>query len=335
MIFNIQHFVENLQPYFAVKPHIFLYLYFMTLANYINDLLYRYDCVIVPNFGGFVTNRIGAKVNNYTHTFYPPTKQISFNSHLKHNDGLLINYIAKAESISFKKASESVAATVNLWQQQLENTSVEITSIGNLSLNEEKQVVFEPNTTVNFLAESFGLAHFESSAIKRFKEEVKPLIPVIDSTSEDKKGIIIPMFVKYAATAAILLTLGFAGWNGYQQDKQQQLLAKQQQKLEQKIQTATFVISNPLPTINLNVTKAVAKNFHIIAGAFQFPENADKKVNQLKNKGFDAQIIGKNKWGLTQVTFNSYETRREALQQLRKVKNTVSQDAWLLIKKLD
>ena len=26
----------------------------MTLANYINDLLYRYDCVIVPDFGGFV-----------------------------------------------------------------------------------------------------------------------------------------------------------------------------------------------------------------------------------------------------------------------------------------
>ena len=31
----------------------------MILATYINDLLYRYDCVIVPDFGGFVTNRVG------------------------------------------------------------------------------------------------------------------------------------------------------------------------------------------------------------------------------------------------------------------------------------
>ena len=75
----------------------------MNLANYINDLLYRYDCVIVPDFGGFVTNRIGAKLNSDTHTFSPPTKQIAFNSHLKHNDGLLANYIASSEQISFEK----------------------------------------------------------------------------------------------------------------------------------------------------------------------------------------------------------------------------------------
>ena len=68
----------------------------MIIANYISDLLYRYDCVIVPDFGGFVANRIGAQVNNFTHTFSPPTKQITFNGLLKHNDGLLANYIASS-----------------------------------------------------------------------------------------------------------------------------------------------------------------------------------------------------------------------------------------------
>ena len=77
----------------------------MTIAKYINDLLYRYDCVIVPNFGGFITNRIGAKVNPFTNNFYPPTKQISLNAHLKQNDGLLVNYIASVENISFAKPS--------------------------------------------------------------------------------------------------------------------------------------------------------------------------------------------------------------------------------------
>ena len=73
----------------------------MIIAKYISDLLYRYDCVIVPDFGGFVANRIGAKVNNFTHTFSPPSKQLTFNSLLKHNDGLLANYIASSENISF------------------------------------------------------------------------------------------------------------------------------------------------------------------------------------------------------------------------------------------
>ena len=301
----------------------------MTLATYINDLLYRYDCVIVPDFGGFVTNRIGAKANNFTHTFTPPTKQVAFNSLLKHNDGLLANYIASAENISFEKASTAISLSVIKWQNELQSKSVEINNLGVLSLNEEKQIVFEPNTAVNYLTESFGLATVESSAISRYKQQVKPLTLVL--AKEEKKGI--PAFIKYAATAAILLTFGFAGYNGYQQNQQKEVIASQEKAIQKKIQSATFVISNPLPTINLNVVKEKAKPFHIIAGAFQFSENAEKKVTQLKAKGFDAKIIGVNKWGLTQVTFNSYSDRNEATNSLYKIQKTVSKDAWLLIKK--
>lgn len=303
----------------------------MTIANYINDLLYRYDCVIVPDFGGFVTNRIGAKVNNSTHTFYPPTKQISFNSLLKHNDGLLANYMASSENISFEKASTAISLAVIKWKNELQSNAVTFDNLGVLSLNEEKQIIFEPNTNVNYLTESFGLTSFESSSISRYKEQVKPLIPVIEK--ENKKGV--HAFIKYAATAAILLTLGFTGNNLYQKNQQKEILANQEKALEKKIQTATFVISNPLPTIELNVSKELPKPYHIVAGAFQFPENAAKKVKQLRAQGFDARIIGINKWGLTQVTFNSYADRNEATNNLYKIQDTISEDAWLLIKKLD
>lgn len=300
----------------------------MTLATYINDLLYRYDCVIVPDFGGFVTNRIGAKINNYTHTFKPPTKQITFNKLLKHNDGLLANYIASSENISFEKASTAISLAVIKWQNELQSKSVEIDQLGVLSLNEERQIIFEPSNSVNYLTESFGLSNVASSAISRYTEQVKPLIPT--TVEEQKKGI--PLFIKYAATAAILLTLSLSGYTGYQQNKQKEALAVQEKAIQKKIQSATFVISNPLPTINLNVVKEKAKPFHVIAGAFQFTENAEKKVAQLKAKGFDAKVIGVNKWGLTQVSFNSYSDRNEATNNLYKIQKTVSKDAWLLIK---
>ena len=304
----------------------------MKLATYINDLLYRYDCVIVPDFGGFVTNKIGAKANNFTHTFTPPTKQVTFNSLLKHNDGLLANYIASAENISFEKASTAISLSVIKWQNELQSNTVQIDSLGVLSLNEEKQIIFEPNAAVNYLTESFGLDTVTSSAISRFKEQVKPLNP-LPVKEERKRGI--PAFIKYAATAAILLTLGYAGYNGYENNLQKENLANQEKAIQKKIQAATFVISNPLPTINLNVVKKVAKPFHIVAGAFQFAENAEKRVEELKAKGFDAKIIGVNKWGLTQVTFNSYASRNEATNNLYRIQKTVSKDAWLLVEKLD
>lgn len=303
----------------------------MNLANYINDLLYRYNCVIIPNFGGFVTNKIGAKINEETHTFYPPKKQITFNAHLKENDGLLANYIATSENISFEKATQSIATTVTNWKKDLQNNSIQIGTVGVLTLNESGKIIFEPNVKVNYLAESFGLNSVVSNSILRQETKVKTLIPAVDK--ETKNGI--PMFIKYAATAAILLTLGYVGNNAYQQNKQQNILANQEKAIEKKIQSATFVIANPLPTIELNVAKEVivVKPYHIVAGAFQIAENADKKVSELKELGFDAQIIGLNKWGLTEVSFSSFVDRNEAINNLYKIQKTISKDAWLLTKK--
>jgi hypothetical protein len=300
----------------------------MNLANYINDLLYRYDCVIVPNFGGFVTHRIGAKLNSDSHTFYPPTKQIAFNSHLKHNDGLLINYVASAEQISFEKAATAISLSVLNWQNKIKTDAFTLDNLGTIALNEKQQIIFEPAKEINFLTASFGLSNVPTSLIKRQITPTAPLVAVV--ASEDKKAI--PLFIKYAAAAAILLTLGFVSYNGIQENKQNKTAANQQRALEKKIQTATFIITNPLPTLELNVVKEISKPYHVVAGAFQFPENADRKVKQLISKGFNAKIIGVNDWGLTQVTFDSYARRNDAINSLNKIKRTVSKDAWLLDK---
>lgn len=301
----------------------------MNLETYIKDLLYRYDCVIVPDFGGFVTKRISAKINEATHQFFPPSKQLSFNRNLNNNDGLLANYIASVENISFEKASNAIALSVIKWQNEIQTKPIVLETIGTLKLNENRQIIFEPTTHVNFLAESFGFHSFESSAIKRYKQEVKNIIPEV--TNKDKKGF--PIFIKYAASAAILVALGISLYSNYEATVQKEVFAKQQKALEKKIQTATFVISNPLPTIDLTVAKELPKQFHVVAGAFQIPENAERKVAQLKAEGHDASIIGVNKWGLTQVVFASFSDKNDATNYLYKIQNSTSKDAWLLIKK--
>ncbi|AZJ34456.1 SPOR domain-containing protein [Tenacibaculum singaporense] len=297
----------------------------MTLANYINDLLYRYDCVIVPNFGGFVTNKIGARVNTTTHTFYPPKKQLTFNAYLQHNDGLLANYIASSKNISFEEAIAFIAEEVAQWNEKLATTTVTVASVGSLSLNEAKQIIFEPNPSSNFLKESFGLAEVSTPSVERVKEVAIKSLPA--TTKESRKTI--PLYLKRTAAAAVFVGIAYVGWNGVQ--NQQQVLANQEEAVEKKIQSATFVIENPLPTINLNVSKE-DRNFHIIAGAFQEEHNAENKLAELQDKGYDASIVGKNGLGLTQVAFASYVTKEEARKALEIIKESVSEDAWLLAK---
>ena len=82
----------------------------------------------------------------------------------------------------------------------------------------------------------------------------------------------------------MLLSLSYIGWTGYENKQDQLNFAQEQKQLEQKIQSATFVIDNPLNTIELTLNKELPKSFHVIAGSFQFVENAHKKVSQLNNR---------------------------------------------------
>jgi hypothetical protein len=299
----------------------------MILANYIKDLLFRYDCVIIPSFGGFVTNKVSATFQEETSSFSPPYKQISFNNNLKDNDGLLANHIASVESISFEKANKFIEDSVFDWKKIIEKETLEIEKLGCLKLNDRKQIIFNPTNDVNYLTSSFGLSSVTQSSLKRYKEVVTPLVtPNVTITNN------ISTLIKYAASAAILLTLGFLGTNLHQENKQQEILAVNEKALEKKIQSATFTITNPLPTIELNAVKEIKTPFHIVAGSFQFPENAKRKVKQLEQKGYNAKIIGTNKWGLTQVAFKSFTTRIEATKALYNIKKTESKDAWLLVK---
>ncbi|NOR27824.1 MAG: hypothetical protein GQ540_04770 [Lutibacter sp.] len=308
----------------------------MTLANYISDLLYRYECVIIPNFGGFVTNKISAKLNQSTHTFYAPSKQLTFNSHLQNNDGLLANYIATSKNISFSEAIFTIEKEVENWKLSLIKEELELENIGSFHLNSEEKLIFEPTTTVNYLTSSFGLTSFVSPTVKRiaYKENVKQLetiAPILPSEENKRKT---PAFIKYAAAAAIIFALGTVGWKEYQKFEYNNLVAKseqQQQQVEKTIQEATFVISNPLPTITLNVVKETY-NYHIIAGAFREPANAEKKLQQLLQKGYNAKILGVNKWNLTQVAYESFNARSEAINTLNTIKKGDSKDAWLLVK---
>ena len=107
----------------------------MKLSSYISDLLYRYECVIVPDFGGFVMNTKSAIISPYSKTFYPPHKLITFNGHLKNNDGLLANYIASVDKVPFDSAMNFIKFEVNEWKEEIiKSDLLAITPIKRISI---------------------------------------------------------------------------------------------------------------------------------------------------------------------------------------------------------
>jgi len=264
----------------------------MSLSKYIRDLLYRYECVIIPGFGGFLTKTISAKIDERSHTLHPPSKRLGFNSQLTENDGLLANYIASVDKVPYKTAINFIKLEVEKWQTQLINQDVVLEEVGTFSLNNENKVLFEPDPNANFLTDSFGLTSLVAPVVFRadyMNEEV-----VFDSisdvlteeeifvNSENIKRGISPFF-KYAATFVILLSIGYFLTkqiiNNNELEKQvAEIEADQESTINKRIQEATFEINKTLPAITIKVKKDNLVETDIDETASQQTENTDETL---------------------------------------------------------
>jgi len=308
----------------------------MQLENYISDLLYRYECVIVPGLGAFLSHRIPARINSDGNSFFPPQKRISFNTQVDANDGLLAKYISNCENITYEEAVKQIEVAVRSLKIELQDKKrVNLDKIGAFSLNQEDAILFEPQKEINYLTDAFGLSSVAVKPIaveENIQVSEEKVVQLHDHRASKNR-----VWMKYAAAG--ILAIGLTSSMGYMylKDVQDHNVAAKQEavsKLENQIQEATFTINSPLPTITLNAFKPMGK-YHIVAGAFRKEENAQTRVEQLREDGYKARQIGENKFGLHQVVYGSYADANEALIALRQVRQNDNQGAWLLVEELE
>jgi len=307
----------------------------MQLNQYISELLYRYECVVVPGLGAFLTHKVSAEIDAQSQVFSPPKKRLSFNEQLQQNDGVLTNHIATSEKVSYKNALAKIAKQVADIQLRLnQNETVSLKYVGDLSRHKTGAIEFEPSYHLNYMTAAFGLSQFVSPEVKRDLPlrvvGAKEKTLILSSRKRLTNAVI-----KYAAVAVILFGLGgFMVSNAYiQHIEKENIIAQEKARiaLDNQIQEATFLVNTPLPAITIDIEKP-SGNYHVVAGAFRVKANSERKLRQLKRLGFNARLIGQNRFGLHQVVFESHKERRAAERALYNIKRTQDPAAWLLIK---
>lgn len=311
----------------------------MMIEKHISALLYRYQCVMVPGFGAFVTETISARLNENSGAFTPPKKTILFNSLLQQNDGLLANHIALQEKISFGQALNLIHEQVAKWKMALKRgETIYLKNIGELSPNSDQKIIFEPIGSTNYLTSSFGLAAVQTSIITHTEEQTK----VVELPKTNRRPNL--QWLRYASivVAAIGIYGSYATYQEYEVYQEQKLAVEKdvQTQIEQKLQQATFVIEAPKAVkkkIAEVVTESVSTNtkpFHIVAGAFKTEAKAQILTDELKAKGYvNAKYLSKSKHHMRHVVYNSYTTQEEARKDLRLIHEKVNQDAWIYVEK--
>ena len=98
------------------------------IIKYLTELLYDNECVIVADFGAFITQIHSAVIDYTNNRFTPPYKEIIFNNKLVADDGLLVDFISKKENITKEEATEKEKTP------EIEN-AIEDNKIANTLLN--------------------------------------------------------------------------------------------------------------------------------------------------------------------------------------------------------
>lgn len=139
----------------------------ITVADAISELLYQYDNVIVPKFGGFVKEYRASTFDYVQGKISPPSSSVSFNENLKVDDGLLIDFYKRENKLSLQVAKEHIEQFSKKAKITLANREVvSLPKIGRLLKDYENQTKFISQNH-NFNTDTFGLKEVKYYPILR------------------------------------------------------------------------------------------------------------------------------------------------------------------------
>jgi len=328
----------------------------MELDKYISDLLYRYDCVILPNLGAFIANRVATQIIESEGKIIPPRKEIIFNRHIKNNDGLLHHYIMNAKKISYKKAEELVSSEINRISQILEKgETVTFNNLGTIRKVDENNIEFTIDSSVNYLKSSYGLSTINAATVSSKQEnsaDKKQVLPISQSEPKGKLNFS-SKITRYAAVAIPLLTLASLAYyhqlnefNLNLNSAEISIISSEKKEIKKveaakEIKAEEITVEEITPVAEEKVVEERVKvnkvfNYHLVAGAFSSNKNAQKAIRKINSKGLEAEIIGQNKNGLYMVTYSSHQTISEAKEELGLVKIIdENNSAWIWKKSIE
>ena len=325
----------------------------MKIKNYIRELLFANQGVVVPELGGFVSEYEPAAFDVNENKFLPPSKKITFNSEYSYQDNLLIEFISEKESIDKEKSKKLLDDFVKDIKQKIEKgEKVDFPEIGTLSQTVKGEIIFTQNKESNLLTDAFGLQSVKTKPITNQQTTTKTLNPVKQKKSY--KPIII------GTSAIVFLSLIALSWfltEGYTDfslissnektiiEPSKNIIINTTEKNLDSIAETDSIKGLINQSIDENTDKKDAlfytepekesvkqkySEFHIIAGSFKKMGNAEEFSAKLKNKGYNPEIIQSDE-NLIRISIYSFTDETLALKKLYRLREKSEiKSVWIL-----
>lgn len=312
----------------------------MKIEQLIHELLYEHNCIIVPDFGAFITQAHSAKKDLAAQQFLPPSKSVSFNASLQKQDGLLINALMSKQNLTQEKALETIQNQVRFWQEHLQaGKELSLHHLGRLQQNAEGNLVFTPEDT-NFLLSSFGLPAVHTPYVLQTEiEKEKPnryagllaaasFLPILVGgflyfntpqpvkafVDEQWSGIVLPMFGKEKVNREVV------------HPTEKNIHHLPNIKVEEIVlPVENTAINNETVVVK---TKETTGKYQVVAGSYRRLDEAQEAIEKLNKKGFDKAGMVYKKGSFFYVNYITFETEEGARAYLNWI-HEQDKDAWI------
>jgi nucleoid DNA-binding protein len=315
--------------------------------TFLEHLLYDHECVIIPQFGGFVVNAQDFQFNAKENKIYPKRKCVAFNEKLKTDDRFLTTEWANKQSISQKEASIEIAAiSKELKSQILSQGYLTIGELGAFTLNTENRLSFTPNPDFNADLTVFGLFPV-SLGYTHQPKVVKPTLEVIPiaedlptTISEEYEPVKLSRSVYvYAFIAFLIGGLGAFFLTEPASNQSQSSLNPIKIEKKETVSVKAPAAQIQIDTVQKNTIDAPVEIsaevdqdvIYLIAASFQTLTQAEKGLKEFKSRGFDqAEIILKNdQTKFYRISLGTEHSMESGYAKASELKTSKKVDIWV------
>lgn len=254
------------------------------MDQYLQQLLSQQPRVIIPNLGAFISS---------------PEGGMMFNQYLNFDDNALTAYVAQNENISEDEARQRIADYSNQLKQRLDSgEKINIQGVGTLSKDGEIYN-FESDANAAETQSAQPTATIDLSEATKAPTETSSIAnnnTFVYEEDHSSRNIIIIILIALLFIIGVILCLFVINkdncvYNFFFGEKE----AIEQVEVAAPDTTQTIA---PDTTTVVETPKEVApqiereKRYNIIVGTYKNEKVAQKRVEQLKAKGFENAIVG-------------------------------------------
>lgn len=155
--------------------------------QYIQELLFENDTVNIPGLGTLVKDYQPAQIDHVQAKILPPAQDVSFNTNLPIDDGLLTQRVADAHQLSGLEAEQVIRDYVESLQESLDaGEIISIEGVGRIYKNHAGDLHLMSDHN-NFDTSVYGLPAVASPVIKRQEARPAAISPATSAAAAGNK----------------------------------------------------------------------------------------------------------------------------------------------------